>query len=68
MKRTEKKQIPLDPTDSEISEDVSLDAKDLIRAFSNESGETDNFDPLAGVDDCTLTPCLSAGLSGISFE
>jgi len=60
VKRTEKKQIPLDPTDSEISEDVSLDAKDLIRAFSNESGETDNFDPLAGVDDCILNKILAS--------
>ena len=47
------KQIPLDPA-LELSEDVSLDAKDLIRAFTNESdgkASSFKFDSLAGVDD-----------------
>ena len=59
------KQIPLDPAASELSE-VSLDAKELIRAFTNESkGEESSidFDSLAGVDphykqDFGLTPRL----------
>ena len=60
VKRTEKKQIPLEPTDSE---DVSLDAKELIRAIINESGETENsiyFDPRDGVDDRIINKILAS--------
>ena len=49
----EKKQIPLDPAASELSEDVSLDAKELIRALTDESNEiesSNNLDSSAGVD------------------
>ncbi len=57
------KQIPLDPIDSEYMEDGSLDAKDLIRAFTNESNEKESsihFDSLAGVDDRIINKILAS--------